>query len=75
MKEFRSHTQIIDDAGGVNEVASATNASASGKVRFWYDRDSIPGKYWNAVAAAGFATLDELAAAAEHKRQNSESAA
>lgn len=36
--------------------------------RDWRLRDSIPADRWNDVVAAGFATLPELADAAEAKR-------
>lgn len=34
----------------------------------WADRDSIPGEYWNALAAEKVATLEELAAHAEARK-------
>lgn len=64
---MRTHAQIIDAAGGVGPLAKAL-AAPYNRVRQWPASDSIPAPYWNAVVAAGIATLDELAAAAERKR-------
>lgn len=64
---MRSHSQIIEAAGGVAGLARAIGAPYN-RVRQWPGSDSIPAPYWSAVVAAGFSTLDELAAAAERKR-------
>lgn len=41
----------------------------------WSDRDSIPAEYWSALAEAGVATLDELAAGAARRVTEQETAA
>lgn len=64
---MRSHSQIIADAGGVAGLSRALGAPYN-RVRQWPACDSIPAPYWTAVVSQGFATLDELAAAAERKR-------
>lgn len=64
---MRSHSQIISDAGGVAGLSRALGAPYN-RVRQWPASDSIPAPYWASVVALGFATLSELAAAAERKR-------
>lgn len=68
---MRTHQQIIRDGGGYQACAlkiDATDKVLPGRVRFWERRDSIPADQWNAVVGAGFATLSELADAAEARR-------
>ncbi len=43
------------------EIADAVGANA-GTVRMWRKRGRIPPEHWQALAAKGIATLDELAA-------------
>ena len=68
---MRTHEQIIADAGGYQAAAAKirpNDATLVGRVRFWLRRKSIPADQWNAVVAAGLATLKELADAAEARR-------
>lgn len=62
---MRTHRDIIKDAKAT-KVAKRFNIEP-GTVHAWVRSDSIPGGYWPAFAEAGFATLDELAAAALEK--------
>lgn len=71
---MRTHSQIINDAGGVAAVARALGAPYN-RVRQWPPSDSIPAPYWAAIVEAGFSTLDELALAASRKRPEISAAA
>lgn len=65
---MRTHRVIIQDvgAGKVHAALLACGIELSPVTpQRWRDRDSIPGEYWRAFADAGFATLDELASAAD----------
>lgn len=64
---MRTHTQIIEDAGGVASFAAAIDAPYN-RARQWVPADSIPAPYWRAVVKAKLATFDELAIAAERRR-------
>lgn len=67
---MRSHRQIIRAAGAdkVHAALSAKGITLSAATPFrWADRDSIPGEYWAHFAESGFASLDELAAAAKRE--------
>lgn len=64
---MRTHTQIIDDAGGYQKVAERIGEPAT-RVRFWARRDSIPAEVWKRVADKRVASLTELASAAEARR-------
>lgn len=68
---MRTHQQIIRDGGGYQAFASKIDPDDTvlpGRVRFWDRRESIPAERWNAVVAAGLATLEELADAAAARR-------
>nr|WP_303683040.1 hypothetical protein [Brevundimonas naejangsanensis] len=70
---MRTHSQIISDAGGPSQLKRLLNLLATiHTVRSWAARDSIPAAHWNAVVAAGLATLQELADAAELRRASAE---
>lgn len=71
---MRTHQQIIKDAGGPTSVAKVANAEP-GTVKQWRRLDSIPGRYWVDLAAAGLATMDELGQAAKAKAQTQGQAA
>jgi hypothetical protein len=64
---MRTHQQIINDAGGPAAVARAVNADP-GTAKQWRRLNSIPATYWAEVARQKIATLDELAAGAEARR-------
>ena len=64
---MRRHAKIIDDAGGYQAFASRLapdDGVLVNRARFWLKRDAIPAAAWKAVADAGLASLEELAAAA-----------
>lgn len=63
----RSHAKIIEDYGGSAKVAHAIGAEPN-TAKPWKRNDSIPSAYWNSIAKAGIATLEELAEAAAEKR-------
>ena len=65
---MRTHQQIIYDGGGYQGVATALTLPKE-RVRFWERRRAIPPEQWKAVADAGLATLEELAAAAASRRE------
>lgn len=58
-----AHTQIIERFSGPAELARVTGMS-SGAAKQARRRGSIPPKYWQKVAEAEKATLEELALAA-----------
>ncbi len=68
----RTHCQIISSAGP-SEVSRLLESNIH-TVKSWAARDSIPAEYWSALAAAGIATLDELAAAASRRHAQKEAA-
>jgi len=59
---MRSHDQIITDAGGPSALSRRVTATA-GAIKQWRRSGSIPAPYWQGLADAGLATLEELAAA------------
>ena len=59
---MRSHTDIIAAAGGPSRLARVLKAP-SGRAHQWKRLDSIPPRYWPALAGRGLASLEELAAA------------
>jgi hypothetical protein len=61
-----THAQIIKRSGYA-AVAAATGAKLR-TVKAWRARNSIPGWFWPALARAGMATLEELAAGVSAKR-------
>lgn len=64
---MRTHKQIIIDAGGPTSVGGAISVDPN-TVKAWRHLNSIPAPYWNAVALANLATLEELAIAAAARR-------
>ena len=67
---MRSHTDIINDAGGVAAFARKIGAPYN-RVRQWPTADSIPAPYWKATVEQSLATFDELAIAADRRRPES----
>lgn len=67
LAKMRTHQQIIDDAKGLSALARSVGA-APNTAKQWRRNDSIPATYWAAIASNGFASLEELADAAEAKR-------
>lgn len=62
---MRMHDMIIADAGGPKEVwTKLALRMPIHTVRSWAARNSIPAEYWCSFVSLGFATLEELAAAA-----------
>lgn len=67
---MRTHSSIIQDAGGAAKVAAALGlTSRHSTVKSWSSRDSIPAEHWAAFASQGWASLEELALAAASKGQ------
>lgn len=64
---MRTHGQIVREAGTDSEIADKLGAKQH-QVRDWRLRDFIPAERWSGFAANGWATLEELADAAEAKR-------
>lgn len=68
MQTYRHHDVILNEAGGVaavrRKLAEMRVELPDATVRSWASRRAIPAQYWSAFDALGFATLDELAAAA-----------
>jgi hypothetical protein len=65
---MRTHKEIIRKRGASAVARDLANAGVrvhQSTPQRWADRNSIPGEYWAAIAALGFATLEELAAAAD----------
>jgi hypothetical protein len=58
----RSHAEMITAAGGSSRLARILKVPA-GRVHQWKRQDSIPPRYWPAIAGRGLASLEELAAA------------
>lgn len=75
MARMVTHAQIIDNARhGDVKGTQAVHAALRGvesihTVRSWRQRDSIPAHRWKDVSDAGFATLEELAAAAASRTE------
>lgn len=73
---MRSHSSIIEDAGGVSAVRKALADRGldlpDETVRSWPKRQhghgSIPPEYWPSLVSLELATLAELAQAAEARR-------
>lgn len=66
-RQMLTHSEIAKKAG-THEAAADRFGVSIHTFRSWIMRDSIPADQWTAFATAGFATLEQLAAAAEHKR-------
>ena len=65
---MRTHIQIIEDAKGPTALARAIGVDPN-TAKAWGRNKSIPGAHWVSVAAAGIATLEELALAAAVRRE------
>ena len=65
---MRSHTEIVEQAGADAALAVQLNVKVH-QPRDWRLRNSIPPEFWLTFKEAGFATLDEQAAAAKAKKQ------
>ena len=70
--QTRTHAEIVRSHGAqalrsllIDRGYQLPNPSTTQR---WADRDSIPGEYWNAIADAGIATLEELATAAAARK-------
>lgn len=77
---YRTHAQIIVDAGGNTAFAEALGGAAdANQVNQWKrgaeGRGSIPAPYWLKAVDAGLTTLEELANAAEQLSRAGKSAA
>jgi len=70
---MRTHHQIIADANGPAAIARVVGVDP-GLAKQWKRNGSIPAPYWSGLAAAGVATLEELADAAAARRSGSEAA-
>ena len=68
MASMRDHRTIIDEAGGPEKVAHVLKEPEN-TVRSWRQRGRISHLQWDRFVAAGWTTLEELAAAAREKRQ------
>lgn len=67
---MRTHSQIIDEAGGPSALARTPGVEVDpGTTKQWKRGDSIPAPYWAAIADAKLATLEELAEAASSKKR------
>lgn len=66
MSTMTTHSDIIRRAT-TPAVIKAVGVVSIHTVRSWIQRNSIPSEHWAALANAGLATLDELAAAAAEK--------
>jgi len=64
---MKTHREIVRTVG--YRALAADIDLASRAVRAWGDRDSIPGAYWRLFHERGWATLDELASAADYRKQ------
>lgn len=58
-----THLDIINKAGGVAAVHRALGLPRE-RVAAWKRQNSIPGRYWAAIDAAGLASVADLARAA-----------
>lgn len=61
------HRAVIVRAGGSTALARQIDRDPN-NVKAWKRLNSIPSGHWQAIADAGVATLDELAAAAAKKQ-------
>lgn len=61
-----SHQEVIERGGGPARFARTIGADPN-TVKAWKRLNSIPAPYWQAVAGADLATLDELAIAAARR--------
>lgn len=65
---MRTHAEIIRDAGGWRALRERLGLpEESGKVKFWFFRDSIPAEYWKTICDFGMTTPEELILAAHRK--------
>jgi hypothetical protein len=74
---MRSHSDIVR-AHGASKLVTDLRALGievhQSTPQRWADRDSIPGEYWKPLVDLGAASLDELAEAANQKRQGARAA-
>jgi uncharacterized protein YjcR len=61
---MRTHSQIIDDAGGDEKVAEALGVPVN-TVRAWKQRKRISHTRWADFTAKGWATFEEISAPIE----------
>lgn len=66
---MRTHSEIIENFGGYNSLAKVMDENTS-TVRSWWLRNSIPSEHWQQISDANIASLEELAAAAAHKKES-----
>lgn len=77
MPFMRDHATIVREYGAqalarfLNEHSFEVHGSTPQR---WADRNSIPGEYWALMADHQIASLEELAAAADRRREQPESA-
>lgn len=68
---MRSHAEIVREFGAA-ALARHLNGRGfevkSGTPQRWAERNSIPGEYWNALSEDEIASLEELARAADSRR-------
>ena len=68
---MRDHATIVRSYGAQN-LARLLNSEGfevhSTTPQRWADRNSIPGEYWAVMAEKEIATLEELASAADRRR-------
>lgn len=69
MRAMRTHSDILRDAGTVEEIATRRGVSVP-TVRSWIQRDSIPSEYWADFANENCGTLEELAAAEKARAED-----
>lgn len=60
---MRTHSEIAAGAVMAERLTAVTGASVH-TCRSWAQRNRIPSEHWAAIAAAGIASLEELASAA-----------
>jgi hypothetical protein len=68
-KTWASHRMIIERAGGPAALGRSIQVD-SNTVKSWKRLDSIPSAYWQAIALADIATLEEMAFAAAESRKD-----
>lgn len=64
MPPMRTHNQIIDDAGGDENVAAALDVPLN-TVRAWKQRKRISHTRWADFTARGWTTFEEISAPIE----------
>jgi hypothetical protein len=64
-----THAEIVRRSGADAELSGALGVRPH-QVRDWRLRNSIPPEHWQAFSERGYATLEELAAAAADRAVN-----